>query len=158
MFSGFTKGTGKRWLRRFWKEVECPVVRRHVKTWLKLDLPTADAFLYTPKSDGGLGITCLTRAIGLVISLLSLSSSNDETVRISAEQWNAQEEVHKRCQSLNIEVLESSKKVPKWSFRMKTEWAQLPRQGSGVLAFANRKAKQWIGRSGKEKEYEWIKK
>ena len=129
------------------------MVRRHVKTWLKLDLPTADAFLYTPESDGGLGITCLTRAIGLVISLLSLSSSNDETVRISAEQWNAQEEVRKRCQSVNIEVLESSKKVPKWSFRMKTDTGHsyldkalesLPlrtgRQNSGLGAAAKRKS------------------
>ena len=60
-----------------------------VKRWLHLPSCTADNFLYTRKSRGGLGIPCLAKLVplGRVATAAKLSQSSDTLTWTLAAQW-----------------------------------------------------------------------
>lgn len=122
------------------------MVRRHVRGWFKLPECSANAFLYTATTKGGLGLPEFVRSIpaGRMNLLNSITHSTDPKIRRMCEVMHTRAEIEMYAVKSGIAAPKGAKEKANWRKVAIKDWSKLSCAGKGRNYLSRREANSWL--------------
>lgn len=124
------------------------MIRKQVKSWLKLPECTPNPILYAKSAEGGIGLPQLERSVPAlrINALRSVIFSNDPKIRRMAEVMETQQEIQEIGDEVGIKVPTKRKGKAKWNKLVEADWSKLTCSSKGREATRRSVCNSWLGK------------